>query len=416
MVRRFRLVAVVALCALVTAPAPALAQDAPSTGFEMSQGLRWTTPEQEADFLAEVDRARPNVSVEQIGASVQGRPLDLARVGSGRSTLLLVCSQHGDEPSGREACLSTIRDLGYSQDREVQRFLRSTTVLVVPNANPDGHVAGTRENAGGIDINRDHLALASPEARAVARVIRDERPVLVHDLHEYSAKPPYYVKDLLALWPRNLNAGAAVHDESERLSEEYVRPAAEDAGFSSGVYGIWTDPQTGEPVKQVAGDGQERILRNTVGVKNAVGLLVETRVEALAGEDEAANNRRRVDSQKTALHATMRMVTERLGQIEPATVKARIDGVTGRGPVYFGGADNEPPAPEDVEPNPACAYRLSAEQYAQVGDELELHGVRSTSDGAGRLVPMHQPLRDLAALLLDGRAAYHLTAAEPVSC
>ncbi|QUH01111.1 carboxypeptidase [Saccharopolyspora erythraea] len=416
MVRRFRWVAVAALCTALVAPAPAIAEVAPSTGFEDSRGARWTTPEEEAAFLAEVDRAQPDVAVETIGASVQDRPLRLARVGSGRSKVLFVCSQHGDEPAGREGCLSTIRDLGYSQDERVQRFLRSTTVLFMPNANPDGHVANTRENADGIDINRDHLALASPEARAVARVMRDERPAVVHDLHEFGAQPPYYVKDFLALWPRNLNAGAQVRSESERLSERYVRPAVEETGLSTGVYGIWTDPETGEPIKQVAGDGQERILRNTVGVKNAVGLLVESRVEPLAGEDAATNNRRRVGSHLTSVQATLRMFTERRDQIESAISKASLDGLANRGPLYFGGADNEPPAPEDVEKSPACAYRLTVEQAARFGEVLDLHGVHSIPAGEGRIVPMNQPARSLAALLLDARGEYRLTEAEPVAC
>ncbi|GAA2776977.1 M14 family metallocarboxypeptidase [Saccharopolyspora taberi] len=417
MFRRFRWVAVVALCALVTASEPALAQEAPTTGFEDSQGERWTTPEEEARFLAEVDRAQPDVSVQGIGTTAQGRPLNLVRVGSGRPTVLLVCAQHGDEPSGREACLSAVRDLGYSQNREVRKFLRSTTVLVVPNVNPDGLVANTRENSDGVDINRDHLALVSPEARAVAAVIRDHRPALVHDLHEYTAEPPYYDKDLLALWPRNLNVGGGVHDGSRLLSEEYVRPEAEEAGYSSGVYGIWTDPQTGEPIKQVAGDGQERILRNTAGVKHAVGLLVEARVEPLAEDDPAANNRRRVDSQRVALQATMRMVSERREQIERATTDARLAGLRGDGPIYFGGADNEPPAPEDVDENPPCAYRLTDAQFAQIGDELDLHGVRSAPEAGGtRLVPMRQEERALAALLLDSRATHRIADAEPVRC
>lgn len=401
--------------------------DGPRTGFERSGGKEWTSQPDEQKFLTAVDRASERTAVDTVGTTGQGRPLQLVRIGAtapptadrvrGGNSVLLTCSQHGDEPSGREACLSTVRDLALARDAKTQRFLAHTSVLVVPTANPDGRAADTRENADGVDINRDHIALKTREARTFAKLFRDYRPDTVYDLHEYGGQKPYYVKDLLSLWPRNLNTAGGVHRESEALSEQFVRPYAEKAGFSTGIYGIWTDPETGEPIKQVAGDGQERIMRNTVGVKHSVGQLVETRTDPLTDEekaDPAVNNKRRVDSQLAGLKGAFDFATGHRARIEAATTAARTKGLADRGPVYLGGADNDAPAKDQILQDPPCGYRLTAAQYDDVRDELALHGVRSEpAANGGALVPLRQSQRNLVPLLLDERAQYKLTSGTP---
>ncbi|MBY0455776.1 MAG: DPP IV N-terminal domain-containing protein, partial [Gemmataceae bacterium] len=69
----------------------------------------------------------------------------------------------------------------------------------MPNLNPDGNDkidpknrprengpvngAGTRENAQGLDLNRDFVKLESPEVRALVKLVRDWNPLVVIDCH-----------------------------------------------------------------------------------------------------------------------------------------------------------------------------------------------------------------------------------------
>jgi hypothetical protein len=384
------LVALLAAASLLVS-APAAAAEAPRTGFEKTG--RWTTESEEQTYLRAL-----NLPLTQIGTTAQGRPIQLVRVGprSARTVVLFICSQHGDEPAGREACLIRMRSLPSSS---------SVAYLFVPNANPDGRVADTRGNSSGIDINRDHLLLRSAEARAIAEVIRDWKPDVIHDLHEFGPSAPYYVKDVLWLWPRNLNVASDVHSLSETLSRSYVRPSVEAAGRTSGVYGIYVDPVTGEPIRQVAGDHQERILRNTGGLKHGMGLLVETN-----GDGAPAY---RVASHLLALDGTQSFVSSNRPAIEAANAASRA---VRTGPVYFGGADNQAPDPSDVLTTPPCGYVLTGAQYRDVQDELALHGIRSEYlRGGDRIVPLKQEARSIIPLLLDARADEPLLKAEPVA-
>ncbi|MCP3801133.1 M14 family metallocarboxypeptidase [Allokutzneria sp. A3M-2-11 16] len=417
---------VVGLGASLAVPAAASAPPL-KTPFEASNGKAWTTLPEEAAFLGKVAAGSRRVKIDQIGSTVQGRPLQLVQIAepgprpapavAAGSVVLFICSQHGDEPAGREGCLSRIRDLAFSRDAEIVRMLRSTTVLFLPTANPDGRVADTRGNADGVDINRDHIALATPEARAMAKVFKDYKPDVVHDLHEYGTTPPYYNKDVTWLWPRNLNVADRVHDESEKLSRDYAKVAVESAGHTSGVYGIWTDPNTGEPIKQTAGDGQERILRNTSGLKHAVGMLLESAVDPKNDAEKAdpvLNARRRVHSHLVSVNGTLKMARERRAQIELATTLSRNLEPFKRKPIYFGGADNQPAKPEEVLSTPPCGYRLTAPQFQQVRQTLELHDVHSWSVGDAPFVPLAQQARGLIPLLLDAKGQYRITTAERV--
>jgi len=78
-----------------------------------------------------------------LGRSLQGRPI-VAYELSVRKVFVVGCI-HGNECAGI-AILDRLRRLGP---------LAGVDLWLVPDANPDGHAAGTRGNARGVDLNRN---------------------------------------------------------------------------------------------------------------------------------------------------------------------------------------------------------------------------------------------------------------------
>lgn len=430
-------VALAALLALALA-APwsqgAAGSKRPTTGFEDSNGASWTTHEQELKFLDAVDRQSKRVSVSVIGQTVQRRPLHLVRLGSpkpaGRPqalkqpTVLFICSQHGNEPAGREACLQVLRDLAFTSNKSLVDQMKKMTILFVPSANPDGRAANTRENANGIDINRDHLNLVTPEAQAIAGVVRDYQPEIVMDHHEYGPSvPAVYDDELLYLWPRNLNADETIHDLAHSFVNEYIEPGAEKAGYSADEYGQYE--LADQDFHQSAGDGDEGIARNAFGLRHSLGILVESAVteDPRNGPGEVTSaeelNKRRVASHLVVAHETLRYLriegSRVATQTRKAAIRKTIEGKKRSAPVYFGGADNAPPEDAQILVTPPCRYDLTATQAKDMSKTLRLLGIRTTDRGSGISVPMAQAAEPLIPLLLDERGTRHAVAAKPIN-
>lgn len=159
-------------------------------------------------FVAAVARGRRTMHVTQLGYSTEGRALPLAVVGnvadaspeavrrSGKLRVYIQANIHAGEVEGKEAALMLLRDL--AQGRHA-RWLDSLVLLVAPIYNADGNERvsltnrplqngplggmGQRANAQGLDLNRDHTKLESPEARSLARFLTDYDPEVAMDLH-----------------------------------------------------------------------------------------------------------------------------------------------------------------------------------------------------------------------------------------
>lgn len=129
--------------------------------------------------------------VTPVGTSTHGRPLHAITFGTGPTTVFLWSQMHGDEATATMslADLLTWFALADNQRDAVRdRIASHLTVVMLPMLNPDGAELFQRENAVGVDINRDVRRLSTAEAR-VLKAVRDSiRPQFGFNLHDQNAR------------------------------------------------------------------------------------------------------------------------------------------------------------------------------------------------------------------------------------
>lgn len=147
--------------------------------------------------------AAPVFATEEIGQSMNGRAIRSVAFGRGPIRVLLWSQMHGDESTASMALADIFAFLAATDlDPLRERIGRELTITFVPMLNPDGAELFQRENAAGIDVNRDGRQLATPEARAL-KGLRDRlRPDFAFNLHDQNART--------RVGPRGLPAGVAL--------------------------------------------------------------------------------------------------------------------------------------------------------------------------------------------------------------
>ncbi|HYR09897.1 MAG TPA: M14 family zinc carboxypeptidase, partial [Longimicrobium sp.] len=159
-------------------------------------------------FMEASDRASPLIHLTTFGTTNEGRALPLAVVGrvadaspaavraSGKTVVYLQGNIHAGEVEGKESLQILLREIAVGRHGAL---LDSLVLLIAPIYNADGNERidaanrprqhgpiggmGVRPNAQGLDLNRDHTKLESPEARGLARMLSEYDPHVVIDLH-----------------------------------------------------------------------------------------------------------------------------------------------------------------------------------------------------------------------------------------
>ena len=328
---------------------------------------------------------------------------------------------HGDEWEGTDGSLRVIERLATATDAATAALLERTRFYVTVTNNPDGRIAGTRQNGAGFDINRDHATSSQPESRAVRDVVIATQPFVMLDEHGYTgttliepATPPHgqnyeydlYIKHAL---PNALGMEAAI----QRLG--YPETARADIPFRDYAPGDWDDwPPIFTPMYAM--------------YQGAVGHTVEIpwQVNRGAYDNLPVDELRRrsavnTDVAEATIEAALTyadthradLLADQIEQFRRGWAGAPSPEIPDGFVPGFGPEDRYSTEFPRAYVIPAGAGQRSPAAAARLVDHLVAHDVRVTRARhdftlAGRsyragsyLVDMHQPKRGLANVLLE---------------
>jgi hypothetical protein len=303
---------VLTVCAVIVVVAvafgtrhPALLTVAEQSGFQETSRYQDVRA-----FLETLTRQTPRARVEMFGRSEEGRDLPLLVVGDppvssppvGTSALPVVfvmANIHAGEVEGKEAVLHLVRRLTLG---DLQPLLRSAVWLFAPIYNADGNErmnpenrfeqngpiggVGTRENANGLDLNRDFMKLESSEAQALVALMTRWNPDVVIDLHTTNGSHHGY--HLTYAPGLNPNTDSRIAGYTRRRLLPTVREQMEHRHrFRSYYYGNFAtaesieteqdrlaDLDTGTRVWRTF-DHRPRLGTNYMGLRNHIAVLSE---------------------------------------------------------------------------------------------------------------------------------------------
>jgi len=200
------------------------------------------------NYMRELARVSPRITIENRGKTYEGRPLILLTITSeenqknleeirenhlaltyenasslNTSEMPIVVNQgfsiHGNEPSGSNSALLAAYYLAAAEGEEIEELLKNTVILLDPAFNPDGlqrfaywantnkseHInpdpqdreynevwPGGRTNHYWFDMNRDWLPVQLPESQARIETFHKWYPNILTDHHEMGSNSSFF--------------------------------------------------------------------------------------------------------------------------------------------------------------------------------------------------------------------------------
>jgi hypothetical protein len=279
----------------------------------VAESSGYTRTSLHADVMAFVAALRaqndPRLHIASFGATPEGRALPLlvlsdrqlftpeAAAQSGLPVVLVICGIHAGEVEGKEAGLMLVRDIlaGHHGD-----LLSRLTLVLVPLFNADGNDrissgnrqlnlakfegqigpeggVGTRNNAAGINLNRDYMRQQAPEMRLLqTQVCQPWNAHLVIDCHATNGSIHRFA--LSYDIPHTVHSGRR---EPIDYMRQQMLPAVRAAvkrseGLDTFWYGNFLRDEGGEGSGWMTYTHHPRFGGNYRGLTNRLDLLLET--------------------------------------------------------------------------------------------------------------------------------------------
>jgi hypothetical protein len=138
-----------------------------------------------AELRSVVERSNGLFALETLGTSLEGRSINRVSCGAGSKKILLWSQMHGDETTATLALMDMFNFLVHNRDEKwVGEMVDETSLHFVPMLNPDGAERVQRRTEQHIDLNRDALALATPEAKLLFELQQSLKPAFGFNLHD----------------------------------------------------------------------------------------------------------------------------------------------------------------------------------------------------------------------------------------
>jgi Zinc carboxypeptidase len=292
------------LTAAISFAARSRAQDTlPKTHAEVTDYIETSRYEDVLHFIGDLQARSPLLRVETFGRSKSGRNLPLMiladppvstprqALGSGRPIVFVMANIHAGEVEGKESAQALARRLLLGDGKAL---LQKMTVLIAPIYNADGNEridprnrseqngplggVGVRENADGLDLNRDFMKLESPEARGLVSLFNRWDPHLTVDLHTTNGS--YHGYHLTYSIPLNPSTPSAISDyQRDVMMPAIARKMLDRHKFRTYYYGNFSrNAAPGKPGRSpswLAFTHEPRIGQNYTGLRNRLNILSE---------------------------------------------------------------------------------------------------------------------------------------------
>jgi len=133
-----------------------------------------------------VQNLQNDFSVKKAGFSENGLPIYKISTGNGKKRVLIWSQMHGNESTGTKALFDLFNFFTNSGELSAvkEQILNNCTLIFIPMLNPDGAIIYTRENAKGIDLNRDAVNREAKESQLLRSILDEFKPYFCFNLHD----------------------------------------------------------------------------------------------------------------------------------------------------------------------------------------------------------------------------------------